>query len=181
MCHRLGCGILTGVPEWTIRAPASGDVCALAALHVTVWRHAYRGLIEQPLLDRLDVDNSTARWRATVSGLDAGASENRVLIAVVDGEPVGVVEVGASREADAPYPMEVLSLNVAPRWHGRGVAQDLMARAVGDAPSYLWVLRGNDRAIGFYRKLGFDLDGAERYDDSWRCFDQRMRRPAAPA
>lgn len=73
----------------------------------------------------------------------------------------------------------MLSLNVAGRWHGEGVAQALMEEAVGDSNAYLWVLRGNDRAIGFYRKLGFELDGAEQYDDVWRCFDQRMQRPAA--
>lgn len=167
------------MPDWTIRPPAPRDVDALAALHVAVWRHAYRGLIEQSLLDAMSEERSAGRWKTTVAQLAAGKTDHTVLAAFVDDHPVGIVEVGPAREGDAPRPIEVLSLNVAGRWHGKGVAQALMDRTVADSDAYLWVLRGNERAIAFYRKLGFELDGTERYDDVWRCFDQRMQRPPA--
>jgi ribosomal protein S18 acetylase RimI-like enzyme len=157
----------------------ASDVESLAALHVAVWRHAYRGLIEQPLLETLSVERSARRWDATVAHLHSGRPERTVLAAFVEDEPVGIVEVGPARENDAPQPIEILSLNVAGRWHGKGVAQALLRETVGDSDAYLWVLRGNERAIAFYRKLGFELDGTERYDDAWRCFDQRMQRPPA--
>lgn len=169
------------MPDWTIRQPEPGDVESLAALHVAVWRHAYRGLIEQSLLDAMDADRSVRRWNATVERLRTDDLGHTVLAAFAEGEAIGIAEVGRAQDDDAPLPVEVLSLNVAGRWHGKGVAQDLMQRAVGDADAYLWVLRGNDRAISFYRKLGFELDGTERYDDVWRCFDQRMQRPPASA
>lgn len=152
---------------------------SLAALHIAVWRHAYRGLIEQPLLDQLESSHSAQRWERTVTAVQSGKSGNTVLAAFVDAEPVGIIEVGPAQDEDAPRPTEVRSLNVAGRWHGKGVAQALMQEAVGDADAYLWVLRGNERAIVFYRKLGFELDGTERYDDVWRCYDQRMQRPSA--
>ncbi|WP_446663680.1 N-acetyltransferase family protein [Flexivirga sp. B27] len=167
--------------DWTIRPPAPADAESLATLHVAVWRHAYRGLIEQPLLDQLDVARSTQRWETTIARLRSGDLGHTVLAAYVDDQPVGIVEVGPATDERPPQPVEIRSLNVAPRWHGRGVAQDLMAQAVGDADAYLWVLRGNERAIGFYRKLGFALDGTERYDDTWRCYDQRMQRPGQSA
>ncbi|GAA1008833.1 hypothetical protein GCM10009551_090760 [Nocardiopsis tropica] len=43
-------------------------------------------------------------------------------------------------------------------------------------PAYLWVAAGNGRAIAFYRKHGFDLDGAARHDAEWDCHELRMRR-----
>lgn len=158
-----------------------GDVESLAALHVAVWRHAYRGLIEQPLLEGMSVERSARRWEATVAHLQSREPERTVLAAFVEDEPIGIVEVGPAREDDAPQTTEVLSLNVAGRWHGKGVARALMEATVADSDAYLWVLRGNERAIAFYRKLGFELDGTERYDDAWRCFDQRMQRPPRSA
>lgn len=169
------------MPEWTIRPPGSRDVESLAALQVAVWRYAYRGLIEQPLLDGMDVSCSVQRWEKTITSLGAGELGHTVLAAFADEELVGIIEVGHARDSDAPRATEVLSLNVAGRWHGTGVAQALMAESIDDAEAYLWVLRGNGRAIAFYRKLGFELDGTERYDDVWRCFDQRMQRPASSA
>ena len=35
-----------------------------------------------------------------------------------------------------------------------------MHRAIGDeVPAYLWVIEGNERAVAFYRRHGFELDG----------------------
>ena len=39
--------------------------------------------------------------------------------------------------------------------------RQLAERALGDAPAELWVFDGNPRAEAFYRKLGFERDGAE--------------------
>ena len=53
---------------------------------------------------------------------------------------------GPPRDDDAPAPLELYAINVLRRAHGTGLADDLMARAIGDRPAYLWVLDGNDRA-----------------------------------
>ena len=34
--------------------------------------------------------------------------------------------------------------------------------AIGTAAAYLWVLDGNDRAIGFYERQGFRFDGSSK-------------------
>jgi GNAT superfamily N-acetyltransferase len=165
------------VPEWTIRRPVLDDAESLAALHVDVWQHAYRGLIEQPLLNDLDVDSRIARWQHAVADCTSDGAEC-LLAAYVEDTPIGIIQVGPAEHGDAPRPTELRSLNVAPSWHGKRVAHELVRRALSDADAYLWVLRGNDRAIAFYRKLGFVFDGTKRYDDVWRCFDLRMQRPA---
>jgi len=40
----------------------------------------------------------------------------------------------------------------------------LLADAIGAAPAYLWVLDGNDRAIGFYQRQGFRFDGSSKIE-----------------
>lgn len=56
---------------------------------------------------------------------------------------------------------ELARLYVSRPWHGRGVAQDLMAQALqaastsGAAQLWLGVWERNGRAQAFYRKLGF--------------------------
>src|SRR5674476_1123014 len=40
-----------------------------------------------------------------------------------------------------------------------GVADRRLKERVRDAPAYLWVLSGNDRAQAFYRRHGFTPDG----------------------
>lgn len=73
-------------------------------------------------------------------------------------------------------PHELMALNVLAAHHGTGVAQQLMAATVGDRPAYLWVLRGNNRAITFYCKVGFELDGVSKDDVHLDCTDLRMVR-----
>lgn len=166
------------MPEWTIRQPTPDDAASLATLHIDVWRHAYRGLLEQELLDRLEVGRSTERWRRSIDRQGGASTGNALRAAFVGDQPIGIAEVGDARDQDAPCAIEVLSLNVAAQWHGKGVASALLDSTLGDRDAYLWVLRGNERAATFYRKHGFDFDGTERYDDDWRCFDERMHRVA---
>lgn len=57
-------------------------------------------------------------------------------------------------------------LMVDPSYHGQGVANVLMQAGMDwlgtDRPMWLNVIRHNERAIGFYRKHGFEIDhGAE--------------------
>jgi ribosomal protein S18 acetylase RimI-like enzyme len=61
----------------------------------------------------------------------------------------------------AHQPAEIQRLYVSKEWHGRGVAQELMAMAIGLAEArgadqvWLGVWERNPRAIAFYRKCSF--------------------------
>ena len=44
--------------------------------------------------------------------------------------------------------------------YGTGASDMLMDAALGDDPASLWVLEDNPRARAFYRRHGFDPDGA---------------------
>lgn len=70
-------------------------------------------------------------------------------------------------------------LYVAEQYHGSGVAQRLLATALPWGPVHLWVLRGNERAIAFYRRSGFTPDGATKHDPRLGADELRMVRRAA--
>ncbi len=66
-------------------------------------------------------------------------------------------------------PMEVRRIYVDPQWHGRAVAQALMAtaaqRAAASGCDCLWLgtNQANDRAIAFYRSAGFSTFGTRTF------------------
>lgn len=162
---------------WVIRPPRPEDADALGVLHVQIWQHAYRGLLRDELLDKMEVDTRVRRWRAAAEAVDnrgIGRDGACVLAAFVGGAPVGMA-MAVLGESDAAE-TELRSLNVAPQWHGTGVAEALLRRVLPSGAVFLWVLTGNERAIAFYRKHGFELDGLSRHDPTWDCTELRMRR-----
>ncbi|MBC7897531.1 MAG: GNAT family N-acetyltransferase [Cytophagaceae bacterium] len=87
---------------------------------------------------------------------------------------------------EVPYPrvIELQRFYVDVPWHGRGVAQRLMAAAKGAARElggeWLWlsVWEGNARAIAFYAKAGYvDAGGTEFWLGPDRQFDRVMVAP----
>ena len=102
-----------------------------------------------------------------------------------DGEVVGYAACGASRDPDAgPGTGELRTLFVVPgRWRG-GVGAALVAavlddlRARGYSEATVWSFADNDRANGFYERIGFERDGAERTEEVWAdLLEVRYRRP----
>lgn len=171
------------VPPGCELGPARvAEAAALGRLHVAIWRQAYAGLMRREHLDALDQVAFADRWRRIAERADADGWEDgvrggvRTLVARVAGEPVGMITVGPARDDDAPAPTQLWALNVAAAWHGRGIAPSLVAAALPKGPAYLWVLRGNARAVAFYRRWGFELDGTTKDDPGYAVVDLRMTR-----
>lgn len=148
----------------TIRPAAAGDAEALGHLHVDVWEDAYTGLMDDSVLEgrRANVEARVERWRDILSG------EHRTLVAVApDGGLVGFTSSGPGRDNDlAPeLDLELWALYVRAAWWGTGIGYALLREAIGDRAAYLWVLAGNERAIAFYERQGFRLDGTEDEHD----------------
>lgn len=147
------------------------DAEALTGLHLDVWDDTYTGLIPQQILDdrRSQRDEMLQQWR------DRLASGNPPYVARGPEGPIGFARSGPARDPEVGIDLELWSLYVAARWWGRGIGHRLLAESLGDHPAYVWVLQANDRAITFYARQGFRLDGAraEQYDGT----DVRMVRP----
>jgi GNAT superfamily N-acetyltransferase len=95
-----------------------------------------------------------------------------LLMAEDDGEVIGYLGCGASRDDDAGEDVgEVRSLFVtASSWRG-GVGRALMnagldeLRDRGHSNAVVWSFAANDRANRFYESCGFTRDGAERTEE----------------
>lgn len=157
---------------WTIVRPTLEDLDEMGRVHVQVWQEAYAGLMPADYLAGLDPTLAPQRWRERF----ADSLEVSWWIAH-DGEGiVGMTTSGPPRDDDAPVPWELYAINVLRRAHGTGLADDLLAHAIGDRAAYLWVLEGNDRAIGFYRRHGFTDDGGRKPDPDTGVAELRMAR-----
>ncbi len=86
------------------------------------------------------------------------------LLAECDGTLAGFAQIKMGKAPDCvkgPSPSEIKRFYVEKTFHGRGVAQELMraaeaiARDAGAKTIWLGVWEHNDRAIAFYRKIGF--------------------------
>ena len=82
----------------------------------------------------------------------------------LDGDDVvGVASAGPRHDDDdVDVLLELQMLYLLDRVKGTGLAQVLLTTTLGDVDAYLWVLAGNERAIAFYRKQGFEPDGATK-------------------
>jgi len=57
-----------------------------------------------------------------------------------------------------------------------GVGARLVAELLGGAPAVLWVFADNPRAIAFYARCGFALDGEKTVDSDTGLPEVRMSR-----
>lgn len=147
--------------ECTIRAGEPADAEALAHLHLDVWDDAYTGLMPQQVLDdrRSDVDRRVELWREILAG------DGPTWVAEGPDGLVGFASAGTGRDNDVDTELELKALYVRAAWWDTGVGYALFRQAVGDRAAYLWVLAANDRAIRFYERQGFRLDGTEDEHD----------------
>jgi GNAT superfamily N-acetyltransferase len=161
---------------WSVRAADEEDAPAIARFDVSCWTDAYRGVVPDEVVARVDVEARTPRWcrrlvggRRTTLLAELVGTANRV---------VGFASVGPSH--DAPEPglpaLELASLYVARDLWGSGLADVLVARAVGDTPAHLWVHDANVRARAFYEKHGFVDDGVGKVDDETSLLERRYVR-----
>ncbi|MEL4505661.1 GNAT family N-acetyltransferase [Luteococcus sp. H138] len=143
------------------------------------WQESYQGLLPGDLVAARAHEGVIQRrvmdW--------AMASQNDVWFWILldsrDQRVVGVANACPRREDDAPEILELAQLYITDEVKGTGAADRLLEMAIGDMDCYLWVLQGNDRAIAFYRRNGFELDGASRAsDDLGGATELRMVRHA---
>ena len=143
--------------RWAVVA----DAPDLAEVHITSWRHAYRGILPDQFLDAMDRDRRARWWERILA-------EGAKVHVVGDDRVVGFCHAGAS---DDDGWGEVFSLYVHPDHWGEGQGRELLEagestlRRLGYERSLLWVLRANRRARGFYERHGWSLGKPIRVED----------------
>ncbi|WP_328701794.1 GNAT family N-acetyltransferase [Aestuariimicrobium ganziense] len=149
--------------RFRIRQAGLDDLPALAAVKALAWRQAYD--FDEAVFVRQDelAARAAESWQQRArQGSYFWAVVDTQTIDPVSGQPsfVGIAHACAARDDDAPQPLELAMIYLLEVAKGSGIADRLLEICIGDAPAYLWVLEGNERAISFYRRHGFELDGA---------------------
>ena len=157
-----------------IRPAAMSDAARGAACHLACRQEAYADLVTPERLAALtsDVDATVELWLTMIAG------GGPLVVAVEDDAVIGFIAAGPDEEPGIDAAFQLRVLNVRRACWGTGVAQRLYDHAVGDRDAYLWVLRDNARARGFYARNGFVPDGAVKIDPDFAAPIIRMVRSA---
>ncbi|GAB3768097.1 GNAT family N-acetyltransferase [Microlunatus parietis] len=147
-----------------IRPAAAGETAALVDCHLACWREAYREYASEAYLANVSGGRS-ARISYWTTKIDNGRAP---WLALDDGEVIGLADAGPTEDDDLRPGLELFMIYVRAAHWGAGVGHRLLEAAIGDQPASLWVLDGNDRAVGFYRRHGFRPDGARKLHPGFR-------------
>ena len=125
-------------------------------VHWHTWREAYDDLLPAEFQETMTLD----RCRF----FSQKYPEN-TLIAMDGKKVVGFISYGNFR-GETIQAGEIIALYVLKDYYGKGVSKQLMHAAFVALDQfseiYLWVLKDNKRAIAFYQKMGFTVDGQEK-------------------
>jgi ribosomal protein S18 acetylase RimI-like enzyme len=140
-----------------IRPATLDDAMQIAQVHIAAWQHTYRSLLPAEFLARLSVESRMKMWRESIEN-----NHPMILVADADGTIAGFSAYGPCRDKGAaPDAFEIWALYLLPAHWSQGVGRALWLasresmRQRGARSVSLWVIDGNERAIGFYRAAGF--------------------------
>jgi ribosomal protein S18 acetylase RimI-like enzyme len=154
---------------WLVRRATAADVCGLARVNVEAWRHAYRGIVPDAVLDGLDVARREQGWARWV----AMPAPDAVFVATNDTDDVvAYCAVCAVREAEDAHPTlptgELVAIYAHPSVLGTGAGHAVheagvaALAAAGFRHAVLWVFEDNPRARAFYERHGWTSDGVQQ-------------------
>ena len=136
-----------------IRAAAGQDAGAIAHVHVESWRTTYAGIVPEAYLASLKEAEREASWQEWLT-LDVD-----VFVAEDDGDVVGFVSGGATREPVEEFDAELFAIYLLRDAQRRGIGMALLRRLAGSLKArgfrsmMAWVLEDNSSG-GFYSRSG---------------------------
>ncbi len=139
---------------FSIRHARPSDAKAIAGVHNSSWRDAYRGVIPGCELERMIARRGPKWW------LSAIVRGTGLLVVDFDRDIVGYATYGRNRVPSIPYSGEIFELYLTPQHQGVGFGSRLFHAARcelaehGYLSTIVWALADNERAFGFYRRLG---------------------------
>jgi ribosomal protein S18 acetylase RimI-like enzyme len=138
----------------SIRTARGGDETQIASVHDAAWRDAYRGIIPGRELERMIARRGPVWWRYAI------ARGTRLLVLEFGDTIAGYASYGRNRAPMLAFSGEIFELYLAPEYQGGGFGRRMFDAARKDLDDHgyrsfvVWALADNDRAFGFYRRLG---------------------------
>ena len=160
-----------------IRIATPDDVVPIARIHVAAWHTTYRGLIADELLANLDASKNEQRLREI-----AESTPPQLFVLEDDSHVLGFCHIAPAGDDDTDDRVgEIITLYLNPSSIGRGYGRRLCEHALeqlkeqGFSEVVLWVFRQNHAARAFYERLGFVLDGADKFLEKLQVEGVRYR------
>lgn len=137
-----------------IRRAAPDDAGAVADVHDSAWRTAYRGILPGTELERMIARRGPMWWERAI--------RRRVPVMLLEhgDEVAGYVTYGQSRARALPFRGEIYEIYLRPEYQGLGFGRALFASAKqelaaqGRRSLVVWALADNEAAVRFYTSLG---------------------------
>lgn len=143
--------------DYSIEEADVSDAPAIAQLYVACWQDSYKRLLPAEVLDNLDVERRADSWERILSSRDENEA---TFVARLDGDVIGVIDVGPEQTGDLDVDGEITALYVAKAHRGTGLSLELVKkgaealRGFGFTSASAWVFEDNDRARAFFENLG---------------------------
>jgi GNAT superfamily N-acetyltransferase len=144
-----------------LRSAVPDDSEAIAALHVACWGETYRGLLPDPMIESMKVNDRTIQWQRA---LERRADVQVIVAMAEDGSLLGFASGGPARGADLHAAQEIYAIYLLRRAQRQGLGRALLQSLASnlalrtimarDFHLGLWVLRDNAPARAFYERLG---------------------------
>lgn len=134
-----------------------------ALVHYQAWRETYAGLMPESVL----AAHTLEHCRERAGDRRSNSANTFVALDRENGDQVVGFATLYRRARDfvsVPDAGEIGALYVLREFQGQGIGRDLLVRCLAWLPRprvALFVLKGNDGAIGFYEHMGFRLTGQE--------------------
>lgn len=146
------------------------DAQDIGEIIYTAWRETYRGLMPDEVLDSHSLEQCVERAKQNVE---------YKRICRVGGEAAGVVcFLPTARDICSHCGgAEIVALYVLKKFQRRGIGKALLEeakKALGGRHITLFVLKGNDNAVGFYKAMGFEFTGHEIHDGGMVDLEMRL-------
>ncbi|MBL8309855.1 MAG: GNAT family N-acetyltransferase [Burkholderiales bacterium] len=141
------------------RRATEGDALAVARVHCDSWRSTYPGLVAAHVIDAwTDVERRYVGWSRIIA-----ERPETLWLAVTNNEVVGFADGGAARDRNDGFAGQLYSIYLIAEAQRRGIGEGLVALVFDDLnraglrSARVEVLKGNQPAICFYKKLGASL------------------------
>jgi len=143
----------------TIRLVTEEELPLLGWVHARAWQAAHEGIVSPGFLRLHTPQRQTEKFRAALSP----PGERQYYLAFWADKPAGMLGLDFHPGTALG---EIERLYLLPEFQGRGIGGALLRfgleKLSHKGEIFLWVMNVNQRAQGFYEKMGFCFTGAEK-------------------
>ena len=124
-------------------------------VHWKSWHETYKDLMPDDYLKSITLEKCIKM---------AHKFPQNTLLLKSDGNVVGFSCIG--KNCDTENTNEIIAIYLLKEYQGKGLGYALMNKSLSMLPPnariILWVLNDNEKAINFYKKVGFDFNGNKK-------------------